>query len=156
MFSEQKIQKCALAGRIKEFLPARKLLPEDQELLALVEGYQIPFLMEPVQKKAPKVPKLNQEQQKQVDLEVKTMLEKGSISKICHSNAEFLSRLFLISKKGGENRPVINLKDLNRFIPYKHLKMEGLHCLKYVLQKGDCMCKIDLKYAYFSVPLHKD
>ena len=34
--------------------------------------------------------------------------------------------------------------------------MEGLHCLKYVLQKGDYMCKIDLKDAYFSVPLHKD
>ena len=112
--------------------------------------------MEPVQEKAPKVLKLNQEQQKQVDLEVKAMLEKGSISKVCHSKGEFLSSLFLISKKGGGNRPVINLKDLNWFIPYKHFKMEGLHCLKYVLPKGDYMCKIDLKDAYFSVPLHKD
>ena len=34
--------------------------------------------------------------------------------------------------------------------------MEGLHCLKYVLQKGDYMCKTDLKNAYFSVPLPKD
>ena len=147
LFSKQKIPKCAPSGRIKEFLPAWKLLTRDQEVLALVEGYQISLLMEPVQEKAPKVLKLNQEQQKQVDLEVKAMLEKGSISKVCH---------FLICKKGGENRPVINLKDLNRFIPYKHFKMEGLHCLKYVLQKGDYMCKIDLKDAYFSVPLHKD
>ena len=144
LFSKQKIPKCAPAGRIKEFLPAWKLLTRDQEVLALVEGYQISLLMEPVQEKAPKVLKLNQEQQKQVDLEVK---EKGSISKVCH---------FLICKKGWENRPVINLNDLNRFIPYKHFKMEGLHCLKYVLQKGDYMCKIDLKDAYFSVPLHKD
>ena len=30
--------------------------------------------------------------------------------------------------------------------------MEGFH----VLQKGDYMCKIDLKDAYFNVPLHKD
>ena len=144
LFSKQKIPKCAPAGRIKEFLPAWKLLTRDQEVLALVEGYQISLLMEPVQEKAPKVLKLNQEQQKQVDLEVK---EKGSISKVCH---------FLICKKGWENRPVINLNDLNRFIPYKHFKMEGLHCLKYVLQKGNYMCKIDLKDAYFSVPLHKD
>ena len=156
LLSKQKIPKCALAGRIKEFLPACKLLTKDQELLALVEGYQIPLLMEPVQEKAPKVLKLNQEQQKQVDLEVKAMVEKGSISNVCHSKGEFLSSLFLISKKGGRNRPVINLKDLNRFIPYKHFKMEGLHCLKYVLQKGDYICKIDLKDAYFSVPLHKD
>ena len=93
---------------------------------------------------------------KEVDLEVKAVLEKGSILKVCHSKGEFLSSLFLISKKGGGNRPVINLKDLNRFIPYKHFKMEGLHCLKYVLQKGNYICKIDLKDAYFSVPLHKD
>ena len=57
-------------------------IDKDQELLALV-GYQIPFLMNPVQEKAPKVSKLNQEQQKQVDLEVKAKLEKGSISKVC-------------------------------------------------------------------------
>ena len=80
--------------------------------MALVEGYQIPLLMEPVQDKAPKVLKLNQEQQKQVDLEVKAMLEKGCISKVCHSKEEFLSSLFLISKKGGGNRPVINLKGI--------------------------------------------
>ena len=109
-----------------------------------------------VQESAPRVPKLNQEQQKQVDLEVKAMLEKGSILKVCHSKGEFLSSLFLISKKGGTNRPVTNLKDLNWFIPYKHFKMEGLHCLKCVLQKGDYMCKIDLKDTYFSVLLHKD
>ena len=42
-FSNQKIPKCALAGRIKEFLPAWKLLTRDQDLLVLVEGYQILF-----------------------------------------------------------------------------------------------------------------
>ena len=40
--------------------------------------------MDPVQEEAPKVPKFNQEQQKQVDLEVKAMLEKRCISKACH------------------------------------------------------------------------
>ena len=73
-FSKQKIPNCPLAGRIKEFLPAWKLLTKDQELLALVEGYQIPFVKDPVKEKAPKVTKLNQEQQTQVDLEVKALL----------------------------------------------------------------------------------
>ena len=157
--SKQKIPKCVLAGRIKEFLPVWKQLTKDQKLLILVAGYQgyrIPLLMEPVQEKFPKLPKLNQEQQKQENLEAKTMLEKGSISKVSHSKWEFLSSLFLISKKGGGNRPVINLKDPNRFSPYKHFQMDGLHCLKYELRKRDSMCKIDLKGGYFSVPLHKD
>ena len=55
---------------------------------------------------------------KKEDLEVKAMLEKGSILKVCHSKGESLSSLFMISKKGGENGLVINSKDLNRFIPY--------------------------------------
>ena len=50
---------------------------KDQELLALVEDYQIPLLMEPVQEKVLKEPKLNQQQQKQVGLEVKAMFGKG-------------------------------------------------------------------------------
>ena len=37
-----------------------------------------------------------------------------------------------------------------------YFKMNGLQCLKYVLQTRDYMCKVDLKDAYFNVPLHKD
>ena len=140
----------------KGISPSLETIDKRSRTLGFSKGYLIPLVMDPVQEKAPKVPKLNQEQQKQVDLVVKAMLEKGSISKVCHSKGEFLSSLSEVSKKDGEIRPVINLKDLNRFIPYERFKMEGLHCLKYVLQKRDYMCKIDLKNAYFSVPLHKD
>jgi len=37
--------------------------------------------------------------------------------------------------------------------PYSHFKREGLHYLKDLLHPGDYMCKIDLKDAYFSIPL---
>ena len=67
--------------------------------------------------------------------------------------AVILSNIHLVKKKDGESRPHINLAALNKFIPYKRLKMGGLHCLKYVLEENDFPCKIDLKYAYFSVLL---
>ena len=79
------------------------------------------------------------------------MLEKGAISKVLHQEGEFLSQIFLVGKKDGGNRPVINLKNLNQ-----HFKMKGLHSLKYLLQNRDYMSKIDFKNAYFSVPLSKE
>ena len=82
------------------------------------------------------------------------MLDKGAIKKVEHQFPDqFLSNILLVKKKDGGNRPCINLKALNKFIPYKHFKMEGLHCLKYLLEENDFLCKIDLKDAYFSVPL---
>ena len=82
------------------------------------------------------------------------MLEKQAIKLVQPSKDRFLSTLFLVTKKDTGYRPVINLKKLNRYIPYKHFKMEGLFLLKEIIQKNDYMCKIDLKDAYFAVPLH--
>ena len=86
------------------------------------------------------------------------MLENGAICQTSHLKEEFFSNVFLVGKKGGGNRSVINLKHLNQFIPYQqvwHFKMEGFFCLREMLQKDDFMCKLDIKDAYFSVTLHQ-
>ena len=51
----------------------------------------------------------------------------------------------------GGYSPVVNLKDLNRNIPYQQFKMEGLFLLKEMLLLGHKMCKINLKDAYFAI-----
>ena len=51
-------------------------------------------------------------------------------------------------------RPVINLKELNTYVAPHHFKMEGLHTLKDLLKTGDWMTKVDLKDAYFMIPIH--
>ena len=50
---------------------------------------------------------------------------------------------------------MIILKELNTFIPYKHLKMQGLHLLKEILEQSDYLCNLDLKDVFFCVSLNK-
>ena len=131
-------------------------ITRDPKIVDIVKGYKIPFHSKPFQSKISFQPIVSREGEELVKLEVKEMLKKGAIRKVQPSKGEFVSNLFLVKKKDGGQRPVINLKQLNAYIPYCHFKMEGLQNLKYMLQKGDYICKLDLKDAYFSVPLDKN
>ena len=93
-----------------------------------------------------------------IDLEIQQMLEKEAIHVVPPEELRqgFVSSIFLVPKKGGGQRPVVNLRPLNQFIPYEHFKMEGIHMLRDLLRKGDFMVKIDLKDAYFTVPVWRN
>ncbi|XP_057294612.1 uncharacterized protein LOC130623139 [Hydractinia symbiolongicarpus] len=132
-----------------------EILTKDPEILEYVSGLQIPFIEQPKQQKIPQNFRMNQKEVALVTKEVESTLVKGAIQSICHVKGEFLSNVFLVPKKDRGNRPVSNLKHLNKFVPYHHFKMEGLHLIQEMIQEGDYMCKIDLKDAYFCVPLHQ-
>ena len=68
----------------------------------------------------------------------------------------FVSTIFVIPKKGGGQRPVFNVKHLNQFVRYDHFKMEDIHMLRDLLKPNDFLAKIDLKDAYFTVPIWKN
>ena len=73
-----------------------------------------------------------------VDQEIREMLKKGAI-KLVQPNTknQFLSSIFTVPKKDSGYCPVINLKKLDKHIPYIHFKMDGLFLLKEILLKGD-------------------
>ena len=70
------------------------------------------------------------------------MLKKGAIRKVQLPKGEFVSNLLPVKKKEEGQRTVINLKQLKAYIPYCYFKMEGLQSLKYILEKGDYICKL--------------
>ena len=61
-----------------------------------------------------------------------------------------------MEKKGGGQRPVINLTSLNSFVRHHLFKMEDLKVAADILRPQDFMCKIDLKDAYFAGPIHPE
>lgn len=91
-----------------------------------------------------------------VEDEISSLLDKKAIVKVPHHRKLFYSNLFLVEKKGGGKRPVINLFTLNSFERHHHLKMEDLKVVADILGPQDVMCKIDLKDAYFAVPIHPE
>ena len=144
-----------LAGRIQRFLVNWKLLTTDKNILNIVKGWEVPLMSLPIQTRLPQAIKMNSLEETVMDREVESMLAKGAIREAIPKPDQFLSNVFVTPKKEeGEYRPIINLKGLNRFVPYHHFKMEGLKDVKNLLRKGDWMCKMDLKDAYFSVPLN--
>jgi len=71
--------------------------------------------------------------------------------------ALFLSRIFAIPKKGGQQlRPILDAREINNFVRKDHFKMEGLHTPRDMVLEGDRTAKIDLSDAYLTVPVHKE
>ena len=97
---------------------------------------------------------LSNENHTMVSQEVQKLLIKGAIVETTLSPASFISQIFLIKKKGGRYRPVINLKFLNQFVWAEHFKKEGLHLLLDLIQQGDWIMKLDQKDAYLQIPIH--
>ena len=77
-----------------------------------MSGYKIEFISEPFQVKKPHGTAFSVEEKKLIDLEVQKMLQKGAIRRASFNPRQFVSNLFIIPKKSGDLRPVINLKPL--------------------------------------------
>ena len=81
------------------------------------------------------------------DVEIQEMLEKGAIQESQMKGRGFISNVFLVPKKDGGQRPVINLKKLNEYVHTEHFHMKGIPLLKDLLRKGDWIAKMDLMDA---------
>ena len=77
--------------------------------------------------------------------------ETGNTTSRASIGTDSYSNIFLVPKKDGGQRPVINLKAFNDFINPEHFKMEGI---KDLLEPKDWLTKVDLKGAYFTIPIH--
>ena len=135
-----KLKQLPKAGRVKHFAKNWKSLTKDPTILNIVRGYEIPFISPSRQSRLPKLCQFTKEASDLVDQEVQDMLRKGAIVFSDPKDDQFLSSLSLLKKKDGENPPVVNLKNLNRNIPYQPFRVEGLFLLNEMMLLGYEMC----------------
>lgn len=85
---------------------------------------------------------------------MKDLLAKRAVQEVKPQDNQFTSTLFLVQKETGDYRPIINLCALNRFLGKESFKMEGLQVVKSLIQQADFMIELDLKDAYYALPIH--
>ena len=82
------------------------------------------------------------------------MMEKGVLEIVSDSDPGFYSRLFLVEKSSGGWRPVIDRSPLNEFVHQTPFRMETPNSVLLAVRKDDFLASIDLKDAYFQIPVH--
>ena len=81
---------------------------------------------------------------------------KGAIDRVTNvKSLGFYSRLFLVPKKTGDLRPVIDLSTLNRHMVVPHIKMETQGSVQSAIRSQEWTVSIDIWDAYLHVPMHQ-
>ena len=82
------------------------------------------------------------------------MIAKGAVEPVPLPSLGFYSLLFIVPKTTGGWRPIIDLSPLNKHVVKTTFKMETPATVLKFLRRGDWMVSLDLKDAYFQVPIH--
>ena len=98
----------------------------DTIILGAIEGFKIPFTSTPMQKHLPTKISFSDEEKIHVEHEISRFLKTGVLVTCKREPGDFISNIFLRGKKNGSFRMILNLKQLNEYIPYQHFKMENL------------------------------
>ncbi|KAL0152776.1 hypothetical protein M9458_052499 [Cirrhinus mrigala] len=87
--------------------------------------------------------------------EVMNLLEKGAVEVVhpAQSESGFYSRYFLVPKKDGGLRPILDLRHLNRALMKQPFKMITLKQILSHIRTGDWFFSLDLKDAYFHIQI---
>ena len=91
-----------------------------------------------------------------VDAEISKLLSKGVIVKTAREPNDYSCRIFTRTKKDGNYRIVLNLKTFNKFLKFKHFKLESIEDAFDLITEGCYFGSVDLKDAYYSISIHEN
>ena len=142
-----------VGGRLALFHPSWSKITLDPWVLNIVsEGLLLSFHSPPPMSNIPLCLTSHHPSLREV---VISLRKKGAIEPVFNPDSPgFYSRLFLVPKKDGSWRPVIDLSTLNSFMRVDKFKMETPASVRLAIRTGDWAVFIDLSDAYFHVLMH--
>lgn len=142
-------------GQVAGHFPAWTAITSDKEILSNVSGLKIDCDDTPTQHRLPSSKFLPHEYPI-IDAEVKKLLHKGVIKHVHYEQGQVVSGIFLRPKKDGTYRLILNLKKFNDSVTYQHFKMDSIHTVTKLVTQNCFMAVLDLKDAYYSLPINKE
>lgn len=149
------------AGKVMLCFEKWKKLTSDYTVLQTIKGVKIDtrdiYELPPPRKEIT----FNSVEKDEVTLEIAQFLKKGIIKSVNLHDNKFLngsciSNIFLRQKPDGSNRMILNLKHFNEMVDKKHFKMDTLNSVLPLMKRNCFLAKLDLKDAYYSIPIHSE
>ena len=123
-----------------------------------VTGCTIPFKNDtlPAQTGNVRISRFNKTQHQIVGKEIEKLVDKQVLELAKSEQGEYISPIFLVPKKNGTFRLILNLKEFNQNVQYCHFKMETLTAALNLIKQDCLMASVDLKDAYYGVPVYEE
>ena len=149
-----------VGGRLQCYLPAWQSIGANPYILEVLrEGHTLPFKSGPPSFMGVRHTPLRGSRDKQhtLRLEIQQLLEKGAVEKVPPPlmHMGWYGNYFLVAKKTGGWRPILNLRPLNQILRVDTFKMETLKNVILAVQPGEWLASLDLRDAYFHVPVRQ-
>lgn len=145
-----------LAGRLQNFYHVWEKLTSNSTVLSWIQGYKIPLLSVPHQKKFVTTRQFSSSDFALMHQAIQELLSLGAVVPCSPTEGQYISKFFLADKPNGKKRFILNLKEFNYFVCCPHFKMEDFRTVLKLIRKGCFMSTLDLKDAYFLVSVHTE
>ena len=142
-----------VGGRLAHFAQDWAKITDNKWVLSVIrDGYRIPFLERPILSPDPVF--FQQPLSQHLEEEVSSLLSKGAVEEIIPECPGHYSRIFLVPKKNGKLRLIIDLSAHIQFVYTQTFKMETQRKVKDAVQLNDWAFSLDLTDAYLHIPIH--
>ena len=144
-----------MGGRLAHFVEKWEEITDNKWVLSIVRnGFRIPFIKIPPLSSVPI--RMSQSSFPFLREEIENLLNKRAVERVQNPETPgFYSRIFLVPKKNGKFRLILDLSLLNRYIEKQAFKMETVKSVRQAMRLNDWAVSIDLTDAYLHVPIHR-